>query len=469
MLTLRQPAQYDTTLFTKGEGTLPIFSHSTYCAKCFTRYHPNFCVNKQASTQTYYKGVPDVIQVSQRSYFKTAVLELQANQMCFRWESSANCVRTYNQALRVPDAHRANNVTAFGDDQWAAVPLPLSWGASLIMSGANVLDGFYLYSLLLDKAEHKQRLVLPHDATLQKLRLELLIAEWNATMEGFGKESYAHAYDVCCHIYEDEDVHLVKLQGVVSDGSTIGHPCCTIHDCQVPLANSSWNIYCPAHLGYEAKCAVTVLPTHRGLTQDLGPSAEEPDDEAVILEGEDGPGARGEVDWLDCEETPVQGNRRLRVQFGQRHMHNEQLIIRPCGVIVLRGTFFGSEVISAIRDFMLATFPTPDNCSLLKHCRKIGCHRFDNMAVVVDVFHFTRKHKESDGFCQEHCNPTMFPERYSNGKWMSVVHFNFFLDEMIKQRNRYTIVELERKGHRLWVITVDTLFAGGVPGQSIEL
>ncbi|KAF8573635.1 hypothetical protein K439DRAFT_1624936 [Ramaria rubella] len=31
-LTLQQPAQYDTTLFTKGEGALPIFSHSTYCA-----------------------------------------------------------------------------------------------------------------------------------------------------------------------------------------------------------------------------------------------------------------------------------------------------------------------------------------------------------------------------------------------------------------------------------------------------
>nr|KAF8572610.1 hypothetical protein K439DRAFT_1625658 [Ramaria rubella] len=132
------------------------------------------------------------------------------------------------------------------------------------------------------------------------------------------------------------------------------------------------------------------------------------------------------------------------------------------------------------------------NCSLLKHCCKIGCHRFDNMVVVVDVFHFTRKHKESDGFCQEHCNPTMFPELYNNGKWvfnlsiteqtnvwmggflpivreMSVVCFNFFLDEMIKRRNRYTIAELECKGNRPWVIPLGALFPGGVPGQSMEL
>ncbi|KAF8235397.1 hypothetical protein L208DRAFT_1031564, partial [Tricholoma matsutake] len=31
---------------------------------------------------------------------------------------------------------------------------------------------------------------------------------------------------------------------IVIDGVTVGHPCCTIHDCQVPLANNRhW--FCP--------------------------------------------------------------------------------------------------------------------------------------------------------------------------------------------------------------------------------
>ncbi|KAF8587118.1 hypothetical protein K439DRAFT_1338970, partial [Ramaria rubella] len=49
-----------------------------------------------------------------------------------------------------------------------------------------------------------------------------------------------------------------KLQGAVSDGNTIGHPCCAIHNCKVPLARIGWDIYCPIHVGCESKCVMTV-------------------------------------------------------------------------------------------------------------------------------------------------------------------------------------------------------------------
>jgi hypothetical protein len=41
---------------------------------------------------------------------------------------------------------------------------------------------------------------------------------------------------------------------------------------------------------------------------------------------------------------------------------------------------------------------------------------------------------------------------------MEVTRYNFFLDEMIKRRNRHVLTELESKGHSPWVISVDALF-----------
>jgi hypothetical protein len=42
------------------------------------------------------------------------------------------------------------------------------------------------------------------------------------------------------------------------------------------------------------------------------------------------------------------GNRKLKAQFGRRRTHSEQLLVRPCGVIVARATFFGAEAVSNV-------------------------------------------------------------------------------------------------------------------------
>jgi hypothetical protein len=44
-----------------------------------------------------------------------------------------------------------------------------------------------------------------------------------------------------------------------------------------------------------------------------------------------------------CPTKPETGNRKIRALFGRRRTHNEQIMVRPCGVIVARQTFFGSE------------------------------------------------------------------------------------------------------------------------------
>jgi hypothetical protein len=105
----------------------------------------------------------------------------------------------------------------------------------------------------------------------------------------------------------------------------------------------------------------------------------------------------------------------------------------------------------------------------------------NKVGLPVDVFHFECKHSESDEQCQEHCNPASFPELIGpNNEWiynssaaeqvnawfggfqgivreMLVDRYNFFLDEMIAIRNRYTRMGLERRGAKPHLVVFGAL------------
>ena len=51
-----------------------------------------------------------------------------------------------------------------------------------------------------------------------------------------------------------------------------------------------------------------------------------------------------------------------------------------------------------------------NNCTLLEHLLASGEDWISSIGLPVDVFHAVTKHKDSDGFCQRHCNPAGFPE-----------------------------------------------------------
>jgi hypothetical protein len=101
-----------------------------------------------------------------------------------------------------------------------------------------------------------------------------------------------------------------------------------------------------------------------------------------------------------------------------------------------------------------------NNCQLLKILPKDDYLR--EACMPVDVFHFQCKHKVSDTFCQKECNPIHFPELTTNARWtfnssaaeqanmwigkfqsicreMRMERYNFFLDEMIRRKNEYSI------------------------------
>lgn len=199
-----------------------------------------------------------------------------------------------------------------------------------------------------------------------------------------------------------------------------------------------------------------------------------------------------------------------KAAINRRWTHNEQLLVRTCGVVISRATFYEAEspsnvvvsgivhdqescILIASQRFLLATFPTPlpraqpsycffdSACILLKHLSATEETRLDNIAFVVDVFHALTKHKDTDTFCQVNCNPAAFPELYNqllewlynssaceqtNGwfgqflpivREMGEVNYNFFLDEMIVVHNEWQVGVLEARGARPRLVPMDEL------------
>jgi hypothetical protein len=86
----------------------------------------------------------------------------------------------------------------------------------------------------------------------------------------------------------------------------------------------------------------------------------DPDDGQVRMFTVNNPGATGELDpsvpQAPCPSKPDSGNQKIKAQFGRRRTHNEQIIVRPCGIICSRATFFGAEAVSNVLVCHSSTF-----------------------------------------------------------------------------------------------------------------
>ena len=116
-----------------------------------------------------------------------------------------------------------------------------------------------------------------------------------------------------------------------------------------------------------------------------------------------------------------------------------------------------------------------NNCKLVSMLQKESEYQFHNYfqgcAFPVDVFHYKTKHKESDSNCGKYCNPYIWPQlRINDEEWrfnssaaeqvnawygrfqaivreLQVDRYNFFLNEMVKRRNRSIVDKLEKRGY----------------------
>lgn len=114
-----------------------------------------------------------------------------------------------------------------------------------------------------------------------------------------------------------------------------------------------------------------------------------------------------------------------------------------------------------------------NNCQLHRYIASPGHPKvqayWESIHKPVDVFHFFCKHSEEDEICRTFCNPTLFPDLMTDGKWtfntsaaeqvnawlvkyktivreMEETRYNFFLDELISLRNEYIVSVLQKNG-----------------------
>lgn len=194
----------------------PIFQTNALLSACRTSYHPNYQIDNLAAVRKYYSEVPipDEIEASSHSYIDTPLLEFFATAKTFAWYflwfriilirygltdgnfdrvSSTNCACLYNLSMAHKWSHITGQTAAYRDLREIPLSSPIQ--------PKNVLNGFFIYSLLLDKAEHGQILLMNSNGELKNRLMEPLGMR-NKDMEGTGQEAYTHACDKCFHTYE---------------------------------------------------------------------------------------------------------------------------------------------------------------------------------------------------------------------------------------------------------------------------
>ncbi|KAI0309790.1 hypothetical protein OF83DRAFT_1157459 [Amylostereum chailletii] len=503
-------SRYPVVYFTRDRGARAAYTTSLLCTGCKIRYHPNYYITD--GVRCYYGGVPDTIQFEKHAYIETELCELFTMCTLFAWVSGQNCAKIYNAALAQPKSGAAR------PDDW-----PDTY--TFTLGTEQVWRIFFLNAILRDHAEQGSCLTLS-DAGEQEPRLQAAMEARTTRMIEVGQPHKMHACTVCERFIPSHSgeghLGLRSLRAVVTDGVSIGHPCCGMHNCTKPLVNNCHH-FCEDHIEEASVCAIVacnepVRPGHRTCTQ--------PDHISLEMYRE----ARGKAFFQlqqrlkrngvshavhsdiaqlpdnvdDDEELDVSlglltsndptlksdaGNRKLKARFGRRRTHNEQLIVCCCGVIAARATMFGAEAISGVKDFYKSVYRAhpldipevgfyDNNCGFQEHVQKQKDAFFEaaGMILPVDVFHFKSKHKETDEFCQKHCNPAMFPELHDEkGHWhfnssaaeqanvwidgylpivreMLAYRFEFFLDEMIKRRNEILIAKLRADGQAPYIV-----------------
>ncbi|KAJ7025207.1 hypothetical protein C8F04DRAFT_1269442 [Mycena alexandri] len=104
--------------------------------------------------------------------------------------SVTNCAHIYNEALSTPPQHVLNNKLVFTAIYHETKHFtPGDWTLTHFIRKEDAMNGFFVYSLLLDKAEHGGILMLPHDEANQADRLRPALAERNSAMEGTVKNA----------------------------------------------------------------------------------------------------------------------------------------------------------------------------------------------------------------------------------------------------------------------------------------
>ncbi|KAI0358771.1 hypothetical protein OH77DRAFT_1449458 [Trametes cingulata] len=521
-------------LFTLDRGVCDAYSVHLYCERCHSNYHHNFVVRR--NVRTYYAGLPDTIQVSEHHFVERRVLDLFTSLSLFSWTSATNAAHIYHHSLSQLDEplRSAARYHLRTEQVWDGfVVLALLKDARdrhYVLEVPHCGDQKDRFKMAMEaRNDHMNRCGQPefmHYCEKCTRRLD----------RGDGGE--AETIDVvvtdgiemgrpCCSVRHCTEV-LVSTQDRYCPSHAHLGKLCVVTGCGQHAEDGHRTCAAPQHRSIEEWHVLhgkamfhlrhTLLRAHQASSVEKDTSAaavpitatlptnSNPDDtevDSVLVEddldlcddgeqesdhiAENAPASSnglqdGQAEVVPsnaCPDKPEVTPRSMRTMFTRRRTHNEQILVRPCGMILKRATFFGSETTPQVLDFVRKTFPTCDlmpnilvydnNCGLYKHSKASGETLHEEIGLPVDVFHWKSKHKKTDEVCSVHCNPYTYPDLRidDKGNWffntsiaeqtnvwlggyaaivreMTSIKYDFFLDEMIKEKNRLTREKLLR-------------------------
>lgn len=153
--------------------------------------------------------------------------------------------------------------------------------------------------------------------------------------------------------WKPDQTHPDYIWAGVADGVTLGHPCCSVHDCKVRLKTTQ-DHFCPVHSNKKLECCIInctlaaraghitcTLPEHGTWENARGQTSMSQLNRRLRRAGVTQADAEPDDELVD---NSIQlSNSKVKGRASRRWTHNEQLFVRCCGVIVSRATFFGAE------------------------------------------------------------------------------------------------------------------------------
>ena len=142
--------------------------------------------------------------------------------------SAMNCAKIYNAA-------EVRHVLGFADKNWQFLSK---------LTTKNVWDGFAIVILLEDHAQHHTWLLVPHTGNQNHWFADTMATQNSCIVREEQYEIF-HYCDKCMRTFPYGD-SLYKIEAVVTNGLTIGHPCCLVFTSKEPLTNNQ-HYFCPTH------------------------------------------------------------------------------------------------------------------------------------------------------------------------------------------------------------------------------
>src|SRR5882724_1930853 len=110
-----------------------------------------------------------------------------------------------------------------------------------------VTESFVMNVLLNWHHDDGTLLQVPHSAVNQAEQWHGAVNAWNLAMAGTGQPAWNHTCNLCMKLVYDCDQNLIKAYiSVVTDGISMGHPCCAVHNCKEPLMHNN-HVFCVQH------------------------------------------------------------------------------------------------------------------------------------------------------------------------------------------------------------------------------